>query len=112
MSIDRAAIAGWIPGYSYAADDITIDRTAGLDDKGLSGADAHATTGDVAEVLRAILESAYQHFISVPVAERPVNFRITKSSSIDAQTGVVSKAYTVRHECASEGFNTIPEPVE
>jgi len=54
MSLDRTAVATWIPGYSYSSDDITIDITAtgGLGAKGLTGAEAHATTGDVAEIVR------------------------------------------------------------
>ncbi len=112
MSIDRSDIAAWIPGYAYSTNDITIDRTAtdGLGDKGLSADEAHATTGDIGEVLRAILECAYQHNISEVYADRPEMIRVTKSSSIDPSTGNIIKSYNVRLECSAGDINVLPEP--
>ena len=111
MSLDRSDIATWVPGYTYDTDTVSIDRTAvgGLDDKGLTAAEAHATTGDIGEVMRTLLECVYQNYISVGVNSRPQNFRVNKSSPTDPATGVVSKTYTVRFECESEGYNVLPE---
>lgn len=113
MSLDRSDIATWVPGYTYDTDTISIDRTevGGLDTKGLTAAEAHATTGDIGEVVRTLLECAYQNYVSVAFASRPTNFRVSKSSSIDPQTGVVSKTYSIQLQCESEGYNVIAEPV-
>jgi hypothetical protein len=115
MSLDRSDIASWIPGYSYATNDITIDRTAegGLGDKGLSAAEAaHDDEGDIGEVLRTIMECVYQHMISVPASQRPEKVRLTKSSGIDPVTGQIDKIYTLRLNCSSGDVNVLPEPTE
>jgi hypothetical protein len=114
MSLNRTAVATWIPGYAYATDDITIDITAtgGLGAKGLTGAEAHATTGDVAEIVRCMLECIYQNNISVPAAERLQNFRISKSSSIDSATDNVELSYTIRFVAEPVELNVAAEPVE
>lgn len=111
MSLDRSDIASWIPGYTYGDDNITIDRTAtgGVGDEGLSAAEANATTGDVAEVLRTLLECVYQQYVSGSALS---NFRISKGSSINSVTGEIDKTYSVRLVCAAEDISVIEEPVE
>lgn len=111
MSINRSDISGWIPGYSYDMNDIIIDRAAegGLSDKGLSEAKATDTTGDVAEVLRSLMEVLFQNYIGIDREDRPDNMIIRKGVSVDEVTGVQTKTYNVAFRCASEGVSVIPE---
>ena len=110
-SLDRSQIADWIPGYSFGGDTLEVDISAegGLSELGLTAAEANATTGDVAEVLRTIMESVYSHFLSVPAAQRTQKMTITKSISPNAQTGVLQKTYSLRVDCAAGDISVIPE---
>ena len=98
----------WIASYAYATGDMTIP-IASL--SGLTAAEAAAATGDIAEITRTFLEALYQYSRTGTVAERPVNFVLSKSVSTDADSGELTITYIVRVQAEPTDLNVIAEPV-
>lgn len=61
----------------------------------LTDAEAHVTTGDFRKIIFALMEMLSVKWEATALEDRPAKIAITKSSSIDAQTGAITNAYTV-----------------
>ena len=97
----------WLPNYSFTDPNITIPRT---DLDGITAAESHATTGDIREIVRGLLEALYQHHQTEPFADRLTQFRISKGVSPDPVANTQEITYFVRCIVAPEDVNVIPEP--
>lgn len=60
----------------------------------LTAAEINVTTGDVRKFLYAICEKAWSVWNALLTADRPNKMTLTKSSSVDATTGIVTNVYT------------------
>jgi len=81
-----------IPSYSSNGTNITIpiaslSVTDGDVRQTLSSADAHTTTGDVAEVLLAILNRVFKTY---DANDKPTKWSMSRSSSASGTTGNIS----------------------
>ena len=60
----------------------------------LTAAEIDSVTGDVRKFLYAICEKAWSRWNALLTADRPTKMTITKSSSVDATSGIVTNVYT------------------
>ena len=97
----------WLENYSFTEPDITIPR-GDLD--GITAAEANATTGDIREIVRGLLEALFQHHQSEAAADRLTQFRISKSVSPDPVSNTQEINYSVRCVVSAGDVNVIPEP--
>lgn len=97
----------WLPNYAFTEPDITIPRT---DLDGITAAEADATTGDIREVVRGLLEALYQEHQSAVFADRLTQFRISKSVSPNVEANTQEITYSVRCIVDVGDVNVIPEP--
>lgn len=61
----------------------------------VTDAEAHATTGDFRKVVFGLVESMYQKHINTPAADRSTKCGITRSSSTNETTGIVTRYYQI-----------------
>lgn len=60
----------------------------------LTAAEIDATTGDVRKLIYAFVEKCWSRWNALLTADRPTKMTLTKSSSVDATTGIVTNVYT------------------
>lgn len=60
----------------------------------MTAAEIDSVTGDIRKMLYAICEKAWSVWNALLTADRPNKMTITKSSSVDATTGIVTNVYT------------------
>jgi hypothetical protein len=60
----------------------------------LTAAEIDSVTGDIRKFLYAVCEKAWSVWNALLTADRPNKMTITKSSSVDAITGIVTNVYT------------------
>lgn len=82
----------WFTGWTSDGTDITLPISSMPE---LVATEAAATvTGDIRKVMYAILENMWVKWNAVAIADRPTKMVLTKSSSVDAATGIITTAYT------------------
>ena len=96
----------WIAGWTEDGTDVTFP-IASIPE--LTAAEADAVTGDIRNILFAMLEQMYQVWAALDSADRPANMTISKSSSLNATTGVVVNSYSVRFNCEISGQEVTDE---
>lgn len=60
----------------------------------LTAAECDAVTGDIRKIAWAFFEKMYQEYNDTATADRPSQWTCTKSSSVNATTGVVTNIFT------------------
>ncbi len=60
----------------------------------LTAAEADAATGDIRKIVYAVCEKIWGWWNALATADRPTKMVLTKSSSVDATTGIVTNVYT------------------
>lgn len=60
----------------------------------LNATELDAATGDIRKVLYAICEKVWSRWNALLSADRPNKMTITKSSSVDTTTGIITNVYT------------------
>jgi hypothetical protein len=86
-------------GYVLASSAISFNTATAVTDvtlPELTDAEANASTGDVRKVIFAIMEQLYTKYNSLATADKPTKMTISKSSSINTSTGIVTNTYTIR----------------
>jgi hypothetical protein len=82
----------WFTGWTADANNITLPLASMAE---ITQTEAAATvTGDIRKVMYAILENMWVKWNIMALADRPAKMVMTKSSSVDAATGVITTAYT------------------
>ena len=101
--------AAWIDSWAEDGNDITIPL-ASLPETDATEADG--STGDFRKVMLAFMEAVYQHYNGLDTADRPVKMVVSRSSSVNDITGVITRTYAVAllTEPAVGGIEVIDEP--
>jgi hypothetical protein len=82
----------WFTGWTADATNITLPLASMAE---ITQTEAAATvTGDIRKVMYAILENMWVKWNVMALADRPTKMTLTKSSSIEAATGVITTVYT------------------
>ena len=81
----------WIADWSEDGTDITVPIASFSE---LTAAEADAVTGDIRKIVWAIMEHLYNAYNNTASANRPTKWTMSKSSSINASTGVVTNIFT------------------
>lgn len=83
----------WFTGWTSNGTNITLPISSMAE---LVDTEAAATvTGDIRKVMYAILENIWTKWVALATADRPAKMNITKSSSVNTSTGVVTNVYTL-----------------
>lgn len=103
------APADWIPSWSEDATNITVPIASFPE---LTAAEADATTGDIREVLYALLEVLRAKYVATAEADRPTKMTIARSTYVDEATEVVYRTYTVGFQLteADAAMTVMAEP--
>ncbi len=105
MAISRIP-TDWIASYSSNGTNITIP-IASL--SGLTVAEAATADGDICNILKEILETAYAKYVSLASADKPTKMVIARLSTTNDVTGVVTRQFTVTFTCDSPTVNVSVE---
>jgi len=107
MAINLAPSA-WIASWSEDATNITIPL-ASLPETDATEADG--STGNISKVMLALNEELYQAYIALASADRPTKMVITRNTSVNDTTGVITRtyAYSFQTEAAVGGIEVIAE---
>lgn len=97
----------WLPSYSADSSGITIPLSAL---PGLSAAEAHASTGDIRKVLRALCAAIYDNWISEAAADRPARMSIARNTSVDESSDSTTRTYQMRFNVAVAEEEVVDEP--
>ena len=97
----------WLPSYSADSSAITIPL-ASL--PGLSAAEAHATTGDIRKVARALMAALYGAWMGEETDDRPSRMRLSRSTSVDDLSDTTTRTYVSEFEVETEGEDVADEP--
>lgn len=82
----------WFTGWTADASNITLPLASMAE---ISTTEAAATvTGDIRKVMYAILENMWVKWNLMATADRCAKMVLTKSSSIEAATGIITTVYT------------------
>lgn len=76
----------------------------------LTTTEANASSGDIREVMFAMLEAFYQAYIAKDNADRPSKLSISRNGTTTA-AGNINYTYNVQIEVRPTGVNVTPEPV-
>jgi hypothetical protein len=71
--------------------------------------EADAATGDIRKVIFAICEALFQTWNATATADHPTMMNISKSTSVDVSTGVITNYYTFRFYTESSGEEVVDE---
>lgn len=91
----------WIASWSEDGTNITVPIASFPE---LTAAEADGTTGDIRKIVWAITEKLYQAYNATATADRPTKWTMSKSSSINTTTGVVTNTFvtTIQTEIATQ----------
>ena len=81
----------WIANWSANADTITIPIASFTE---LTANEANATTGDIRKIMYAVNEQLWTAWSALAAANRTTKMTMTKSSSSNATTSVLTHVYT------------------
>ena len=70
----------------------------------LTAVEADAATGDIRKIAWALMEKLYATYNATAIADRPTKWTMSKSSSINTTTGIVTNTFvtTVLTEIATQ----------
>ena len=97
----------WLDGYSADSNGITIPLAAL---PGLSAAEAHASTGDVRKVARALLAALYAAYIGEAEADRPAQMQLSRYTNVDESNDTTTRTYQARFNVAVAEEEVVDEP--
>lgn len=75
----------------------------------LSAGEAHTSTGDKRVVARALCERLYAAIHGLDTADKPVRFRVAKSSSLGSD-GNIRQVFTFTFDTAPADIEVLAEP--
>ena len=97
----------WLDGYTADSSGITIPLAAL---PGLSAAEAHASTGDVRKVARALLAALHAAYIGEAEENRPTQMEISRSTYVDDSSDVTTRTYQARFVVEVGEEEVVDEP--
>ena len=98
----------WLANWSEDGTNITLPL-ASLPET--SAAEADATTGDIRKVMLALAEQMYQAYIALATADQPTKMVITRSTSVNDLTDVITRTYAFafQAEASVGGIEVVAE---
>lgn len=81
----------WLSGWSEDATNITVPIATFPE---LTAAEADATTGDIRKIIFALCEKFWSVWNALATADKATKMNITKSSSVNTSTGIITNVYT------------------
>ena len=75
----------------------------------ITTAEANATTGDIRKIYYGIVEKLFQSYLAKATADRPNRMSLSKSSNVDATTGLITTSYTIQFVLAATGLDVTTE---
>ena len=112
------APSGWLgAGYTLSGSGTTAAINLGISGNTAVGealpqitsSEANASTGDIRMVYYGIVEQLYQSFLSKATADRPNRMTLSKSSSVDSTTGLITTNYTIQFVLQATGLDVTAE---
>ena len=111
-----ATPSGWLgEGYTLSGSGTTAAVNFGISGNTnetlpeITTAEANATTGDIRKIYYGIVEQLYQSYLSKATAYRPNRMSLSKSSNVDATTGLITTNYTIQFVLAATGLDVTTE---
>jgi len=92
MAFDKTPTT-WIGSWSEDGTNITVPIASFPE---LTAAEADGSTGDIRKIAFAMFEKLFQTYNALETADRPTKWTITKTSSTNTTTGVVTNTYDAR----------------
>ena len=113
MAFNPAPIVWLGSGYNLTSSTVgftTSDSISGyIALPEVTDTEANATTGDIRKVGYGINEAFWQAWNSTATADRPGKMTLSKSSSVDATTGITSTFYTWRFDTEAPSYEVVDE---
>ena len=110
------APSGWLgSGYSLSGSGTTAAINFGISGNTnatlpeITSAEAHASTGDIRMIYYGIVEQLYQSYLAKATADRPNRMVLTRSSSVDSTTGLITSTYNIQFVLAATGLDVTTE---
>lgn len=92
MAINRAP-ATWWPSWSEDGTTISVPIASFPE---MTAAEADGTTGDICNVLYAMLHKTYAKYVSLATADKPTTMGVYKNVAENATTGKQTVTFTVQ----------------
>jgi len=112
----NATPSGWLgSGYTLSGSGTTAAINFGISGNTnetlpqITTAEANASTGDIRKIYYGIVEQLYQAYIGKATADRPNRMVLTRSSSVDATTGLITSTYSIQFVLAATGLDVTSE---
>jgi hypothetical protein len=74
----------------------------------ITAAEANATTGDIRKIFYGVVEGIYQKYLA-QAANIPNRFSVSKSSSVNSTTGLITANYSIRFVLEASGLEVTAE---
>ena len=98
--------AQWVADWSEDATNITIP-IASIPE--ITAAEADGTTGDMRKCIYALLAKFYAFWLTIAVADRPVNMTIYRSTSTNDVTGEITQTFQIQFKITNTGTEVADE---
>lgn len=105
MAFDPAPNA-WIPSWSEDGTTISIP-IASLPE--LTADEADGTTGDIRKVLFALADKIFDHWNSLPTADRPAKMTVRRTTITNDAAGTQDRSYTFTFTTAASSEDVVAE---
>jgi hypothetical protein len=114
----NATPSGWLgSGYTVSGSGTTAAINFGISGNTAVGEalpeitaiEANATTGDIRKIYYGIIEKLYLSYSGKATADRPNRMTISKSSSVDSTTGLITTNYNIQFVLAATGLDVTAE---
>ena len=96
----------WIPNWSEDGTNISVPIASFPE---LTAAEADATTGDIRKIYFAIVEQLRIKWLATPAADRPGKMTFNSSVTVNNETGIVTRTYTVGFQLSPTGLDVTAE---
>ena len=97
----------WIPNWSEDGTDIIVPIATFPQ---LTAAEADAATGDIRKILFGVADALVNAWIAKAAADRPAKMTLSRSTSVNDQTGAVSRRYVFDFELSTVAEEVADEP--
>ena len=111
-----ATPSGWLgAGYTLSGSGTSAAINFGINGNTnatlpeITAAEANATTGDIRKIYYGIAEQLFQSYLAKAAADRPSRMVISKSSNVDATTGLITTNYAFQFVLAATGLDVTTE---
>lgn len=94
----------WISGWSEDGTTISFPIAS---IPGLTAGEADGATGDIRKVLYAMCEKLYDHWASLPTADRPAKMTINRVSFLNDADDTTNRNYDLRFITATSGTEDV-----